>query len=262
MGRYSVFGAVVAVVLAVVPAGRVAAEVFAVPRAIRQLRAPKEEFHVLRSPAGVILGEQHFQAVVTGNRLAFAITTRFTSGEEWDEHGEMDLAEGFRSRLFQKTVRRSGRVFAEQHVDFTTGKVVWLVDGVQAERTMTFAPDTYIGPMMAMVLAGVPEKSPAASSFQALVFRPDPAVFTLRAEAVDQEDFTAGTRVEPATKLRVRADLGPVQNVLLASLIPTHYFWFTRESPPEFLAFEGALGNGIEVVMVPETPSTKTARSQ
>ena len=264
MGRHSLFGAVVVVVvgLALVPVGRVWAEVFAVPDSVRQLSAPKEEVHVLRTPEGPVLGEQHFQAVVRGDRLAFDITTRFTSGEEWDEHGEMDLARGFRSRLFQKTVRRAGRVSEEQHVDFTTGKVTWLVDGVQAERTMSFTPDTYIGPMMAMVLAGVPEKSPAASSFQALVFRPDPAVFTLRAESVDQEDFKAGKRVEPTTKLRVKADLGPVKNVLFASLIPTHYFWFTRQSPPEFLAFEGKLGNGVEVVMVPETPTTKTAYNQ
>jgi len=262
LGRYSVLNVVAAVVLAVVPASRVTAEVFAVPDAIRHLRAPQEEFHVLRAPEGAVLGEQRFQAVGTADRLAFDIATHFTSGEEWEEHGEMDLVEGFRSRVFQKTTRRAGRVVEEQHVDFTTGKVTWLVDGVRAERTMTFAPDTYIGPMLAVVLASVPDKSPAASSFQALVFRPDPAVFTLRAEAVDQEDFKTGKRVEPTTKLRVKADLGPVRNAMFASLIPTHYFWFTRESPPAFLAFEGAIGNGIEVVMVPETPSTKTARSQ
>jgi hypothetical protein len=255
------FVAAVALGLTVVPAARVAAEVFAVPEVVRQLHAPKEEWHVLRTPGGFVVGEQHFQAAVSGDRLAFDITTRLMSGEEWDEHGEMDLADGFRSRLFQKTMRRAGRVFAEQYVDFTTGKITWLVDGVQAERTMAFTPDTYIGPMMALVLAGVPDKSPARASFQALVFRPDPMVVTLRAEVLDQEDFTAGMRVEPATKVRVKADLGPIKNLMFASLIPTHDFWFTRESPPAFVAFEGALGNGIEVVMTPETPTTRTASS-
>lgn len=255
------FGAVVGVLLLGVVAEPVAAEVLAVPEAFRQLRAPKEEFHVLRAPDGTTLGDQRVLAAVTADILTFDITTRFGSGEEWDEHGEMDLAEGFRSRLFQKTVRRSGKIAAEQRVDFTAGKITWLVDGVQAERTMRFAPDTYVGPMLAMVLAGVSEKMRVTSDFHAIVFRPDPVVVTLRAEPVDQEDFNTGSRVAPSTKMRVKADLGPLKNALFASLIPTHYFWFTRENPPEFVGFEGALGNGLEVVMVPEAPTTKTATS-
>jgi hypothetical protein len=232
------------------------AEVFPVPDDVRRLREPREELHVLRSPAGAALGEQRYRAVVEGDRLRFDIETRFASGEEWEEHGEMDLAHGFRSRRFAKTVRRAGAVVAEQQVDFTTGKVEWLAEGVRAERTLTFAPDTYIGPMLAVVLAGVSEKRPAATSFQALVFRPDPEVFTLRAEAVGEEDRPVAT-----TKLRVKADLGPVQNVMFASLIPTHYFWFTRAPSPAFVAFEGALGNGLEVVMTPERDLSKTARA-
>lgn len=242
------------------PAARVSAEVFAVPEAVRQMRVPKEEHHVLRSADGVVLGEQHSRVVVDGDRLTFAITTRFTSGEQWDEQGEMDLAAGFRSRRFDKTVRRGGHVSDTRHVDFTTGQVTWLVDGVQAERTMTFAPDTYIGPMLAIVLAGVSDAKPAAR-FPALVFRPDPVVFTLRAELVDDEDFLVGKQATPTSKLRVKADLGSIQNAIFARLIPTHYFWFTHDSPPEFLAFEGALGNGVEVLMVPETATTRTARS-
>lgn len=261
MGRRSKV-AVVAGMLALGAAGPCEAEVLAVPAAFRQWHAPKEEHHVLRSPAGVVLGEQRAHAAVDGDRLRFDIATRFASGEEWDEHGEMDLAEGFRSRRFQKTVRRGGQVTTEQHVDFTTGKVAWLVDGVHAERTLSFTPDTYIGPMLAMVLAGVPDQSSAPSRFQVLVFRPDPAVFTLRAEAVGQEDLGVGTRAEPTTKLRVRADLGPVKNVMFASLIPTHHFWYTRAEQPALRAFAGALANGLEVVMVPETPATETARSR
>jgi hypothetical protein len=59
----------------------------------------------------------------------------------------------------------------------------------------------------------------------------------------------------------VKADLGPVKNVMFASLIPTHYFWFTRDVPHAFFAFQGALGNGVEVVMTPEAPATTTARA-
>jgi hypothetical protein len=256
-----VLGVVLAAAFVVATAERAAADVVPVPAAVRQLREPQDESHVLQTPAGATIGEQHSRAVVADDRLTFDIATRFTSGEEWNEHGEIDLADGFRSRRFEKIARRAGRVFEEQQVDFTTGKVAWLVDGVRAERTFAFAPDTYIGPMLAMILGSVADKSPATSSFQALVFRPDPSIFTLRADAVDQEAPPVGKIAEPTTKLRVKADLGPVQNVMFASLIPTHYFWFTRETPPEFVAFEGALGNGVEVVMTPEPGgTTKTAR--
>ncbi len=248
--------------LAGAPAQWAAAEVLPVPEVIRQLRAPMEENNLLRSPAGVVLGEQKFTATVAGDRLTFDVVTRFTSGEEWDEHGEMDLAAGFRSRRFDKTVRRDGRIVEEQHVDFATGAVAWLVDGVHAERAMPFAPDTYIGPMLALVLAAVPDQTPSAGTFTALVFRPDPVIVTLRAEAVDEERHPLGTRVPSATKLRVKADLGPVKNVLFASLIPTNYFWFTRSGAPEFVGFEGKLGNGLEVVVTAGTPATKTARAR
>ena len=51
-----------------------------------------------------------------------------------------------------------------------------------------------------------------------------------------------------------------MQNVLFASLIPTHYFWFTREGTPEFLAFEGSLGyGGRELRMIPKQPPASTA---
>jgi hypothetical protein len=256
------FSFVVVVVAVVAASAQARAAVLAVPDSIRHLQGSKEETHVLRSPAGVVLGEQRFHADVAADRLTFEITTRFTNGDEWDEHGEMDIADGFRSRRFDKTIRHAGQIASEQHVDFTTGSVAWLTDGVRAERAMTFPPDTYIGPMLAMVLGGVPDTAPAATTFSALVFRPGPMIFTLRADAVDEEDFRLGRTAVPTTKLRVKADLGPVKNAMFGSLIPTHYFWFTRATPPAFLAFEGALGNGVEVVMTPETPATTTAQAK
>lgn len=261
MGRRILSIVAAAVVLAgACGVSRVAAGVLPVPATVHSLRTPKEEAHVLRAPGGAVVGEQRFQASVAGDRLDFAVATRFTSGEEWDEHGAMDLADGFRARRFDRIVRRDGRVVQEQHVDFTTGKVAWLVDGVHAERTLTLAPDTYIGPMLAIALAGVPERTPVTATFAALVFRPDPVVVTLRAEAVEEETHPLGTPVAAATKLRVRADLGPVKNVLFAGVIPTHYFWFTRGEAPEFVGFEGALSNGLQVVVTAETPVTTTAR--
>jgi len=250
------------VVAAGAPPERAAAEILAVPDAFRQLHAPREESHVLRAPDGALVGEQRYAVAVAGDRLTFDSQTRFVRGDESDEHGELDLADGFRSRRFDKTVRREGRVVQEQHVDFTTGAVQWLVDGVRAERAIQFTPDTYIGSMLALVLSTVPEKHPAASSFQALVFRPDPMVVTLKAEAVDEEQFPFGTSVPVATKLRVKADLGPVKNVLFASLIPTHYFWFAHTKEPQFVAFEGQLSNGLDVVMTPEAPVTTTAHAR
>ena len=241
-------------------AGDAAADVLPVPPAVRQ-RPPREERHVLRGRDGAPVGEQRSRAVVADDRLTFDIATTFTSGEAWEEHGEMDLAQGFRARRFTKVARRAGRVCEEQDVDFTTGKVSWLVDGVRAERTFTFAPDTYIGPMLAMILGGVADR-PTAATFQALVFRPDPGVFTLHADVVDRDDASVADVGEPTTKLRVKADLGPVRNVVFASLIPTHYFWFTRDTPPAFVAFAGALGNGVDVMMTPESgAATKTARA-
>lgn len=245
--------------LALFAPGRGAAEVLAVPESVRHLHQVKEETNVLRSPSGAVVGEQRFQASVEDDRLRFEVATHFASGEESEEHGELDVSDGFRSRRYDKTVRRDGHVVQEQHVDFVGGAVRWLAEDSAGERTMTFAPDTYIGPMLAIVLASVPEHRPAAGSFEALVFRPEPVVVTLRAEVVDEEAHPLGTRVESAAKLRVKADLGPIKNVVFASLIPTHWFWFTRAETPEFVGFEGKLSNGIEVVMTVEAPATTTA---
>jgi hypothetical protein len=116
--------------------------------------------------------------------------------------------------------------------------------------------------MLGVVLADVPDASRGIASFQTISFRPDPNVYTLRADVVDQENFKVGNVSEPTTKVRLKADLGPVQNVMFASLIPTHYFWFTRESPPEFFAFEGTLGyNGPELRMIPQRSATSTAKA-
>lgn len=253
--------AIVAIALVCAAARSGGAAVLPVPDVIAELQTPKEETHVLRARDGSPLGEQRFLVSVAGDHLTFDVATHFANGEESDEHGAMGLAGGFRSERFDKTVRREGRVVQEQHVDFTSGSVAWLVDGVHAERTMPLAPDTYIGPMLALVLSGVPAREPATASFEALVFRPDPVVVTLRAEAVGTDDPPLAPHVAAATKLRVKADLGPIKNVLFASLIPTHYFWFTRSRTPEFVGFEGKLSNGLEVVMTPESPATTTAHA-
>jgi len=198
MRRLVVGAAVGAVVLAAgVRDG--AADVLPVPPAVRQMRQPVEETHVLRARDGATVGEQRSRAVVADDRLTFDIATAFASGEAWEEHGAMDLAAGFRARRFTKVVRRGGRVVEEQDVDFTTGKVAWLVDGVHAERTFAFTPDTYIGPMLAMILGGVAERPAPPTTFQALVFRPDPSVFTLRADVVARDDASIADVAEPVT---------------------------------------------------------------
>jgi len=239
------------------------ADVFPVPAAIREMRAPHEEVHVLRALAdGTPIGEQRLRAVVDHDVLALTVVTHFTTGEQWDERAELDLNGGYHAKAFQKIGRSNGKVVAEQRVDFSTGRVSWLRDGERGECTLTLTPDTYIGPMLGVVLAEVPEAMRGVASLQTIVFRPDPNVYTLRADVVDQENFKVGNVNEPTTKVRVKADLGPVQNVVFASLIPTHYFWFTRESPPEFFAFEGSLGyGGPELRMIPQRPPTKTAQA-
>lgn len=258
-GRYAVLIAI-ATVLA---AASARADVFPVPSAIREMRAPQEEVHVLRTLAdGTPLGEQRFRAVVENDVLVVTVATHFASGEQWDERAEMDLSGGYRGKSFHKIGRVAGKVVAEESVDFATGKVSWMQEGHRDERTLPITADTYIGPMLGVVLADVPDATRGAASFQTISFRPDPNVYTLRADVVDQENFKIGNVSEPTTKVRLKADLGPVQNVMFASLIPTHYFWFTRESPPEFFAFEGTLGyNGPELRMIPQRSATSTAKA-
>jgi hypothetical protein len=257
-----VCGALTALVWLLVGGGA-GAEVFPVPSEIRQMRTPHEEVHVLRALAdGAPLGEQRFRAVVNGDILALTVVTRFTNGEQWDETAEMDLHDGYRAKAFHKIGRAGGKVIAEQRVDFATGHISWLHEGSSGERVVALPPDTYVGPMLGVVLADVPETAQGMASLQAIVFRPDPNVYTLRADVIDRENFKIGNSSEPTTKVRLKADLGPVQNVVFASLIPTHYFWFTRETPPEFFAFEGSLGyGGPELRMVPQHEPTSTAKA-
>ena len=262
LGRWTVVASVVVLAIGS-PGTRAVAETFDVPDAIRNMRDTHEEVHVLRALAdGAALGEQRFHASVQNDRLILDVATHFTSGEEWDERAEMDLAHGYRARSFRKTGKQNGTVLSDQSVDFTTGKVSWLQDGVRHVQTFTFTSDTFVGPMLGVVLADVPERPLREAALHTIVFRPDPNVYMLRADVLQEEMFRVGTLAEPTTKVRLKADLGPVQNVVFASFIPTHYFWFTREEPPEFFAFEGSLGyGGPELRMVPERALASTAKA-
>jgi hypothetical protein len=233
---------VVASLVVLLAAAGARADVMPCPQAVREMHVPHDEVHVLRTLAdGTSIGEQRFHAVVENGTLVLTVVTHFTNGEQWDEHDEMDLSKGYRAKLFHKVERVGGKVVAEQQVDFTSGHVSWLRDGTRGEQTFTFTPDTYIGPMLGVVLADVPDSTNRAASIQTIVFRPDPEIYTLRADVMQEENFKVGNTSEPTTKVRLKADLGAVQNVLFASMIPTHYFWFTRVRP-EFFAFEGSLG--------------------
>src|SRR4051794_36413257 len=106
---------VAAMMLAATPARRAAAELLAVPEAVRQLHAPKEETDVLRAPDGTRIGEQRYVVAVAGPELTFEVHTRFTRGDESDERGEMELGDdGIRARRFDKTLRRDAQVVQEQ----------------------------------------------------------------------------------------------------------------------------------------------------
>jgi hypothetical protein len=259
-GHYVILPSLVVLVAA---ASAARADVFPVPQSVREMRGAHEEIHALRALAdGTPLGEQRFRAVVDHDVLALTVVTRFNNGEQWDESAEMDLSNGYRAKHFHKIGRAAGKVIAETHIDFATGQVSWLRDGQRGERTFAFTPDTYMGPMLGVVLADVPETQLGVATLQTIVFRPDPQMYTLRADVVDQENFKVGNVSEPTTKVRLKADLGPVQNVVFASLIPTHYFWFTRDTPPEFFAFEGSLGyGGPQLRMVPQRSATSTAKA-
>src|SRR6266850_1735080 len=85
----------------------VQAEVFQVPDAIRGMRTPHEEVHVLRTLAdGAAIGEQRFRAEVADDTLALTVVTHFTTGEQWDERAEMDLRTGYRAKAFHKIGRQ------------------------------------------------------------------------------------------------------------------------------------------------------------
>ena len=256
-------GYVVASLAVLLAATGARADVLPCPQAIREMHVPHEEVHALRALAdGTAIGEQRFNAVVENATLVLTVVTHFTNGEQWDEHAEMDVSKGYKAKVFHKVERVGGKVVAEQHVDFTTGHVAWLRNGARGEQTFVFAPDTYIGPMLGVVLADVPDSATRAASIQTIVFRPAPEIYTLRADVMQEENFKVGNTSEPTTKVRLKADLGAVQNVLFASMIPTHYFWFTREAPPEFFAFEGTLGyGGRELRMIPARPPTNTAKA-
>ena len=49
------------------------------------------------------------QATVTDERIGFDVATRFTSGEEWEERGEMDLDQRTRLRLASTWAIQSSR---------------------------------------------------------------------------------------------------------------------------------------------------------
>jgi len=255
--------AIVAVLAILLGAAGARADVMPCPQTVRDMRAPHDEVHTLRTLAdGTVVGEQRFHAAVQNGVLVMNVVTHFTSGEQWDEHAELGVENGYRAKEFDKVERIGGKVVAEEKVDFTSGKVSWLRDGTRGEQTFTFTPDTYIGPMLGVVLAHVPDTAARTAAIQAIVFRPGPQVYTLRADVMQEENFKVGNVDEPTTKVRLKADLGSVQNVVFASMIPTHYFWFTREDPPEFFAFEGALGNGgPELRMIPVRPPTSTAKA-
>lgn len=255
------WAALAAVIVAIgLPSAPALAEIFPVPDSVRKMAAPHEEMHVLRATDGTVLGEQRSKAVVKGDELTVDCFTKFTNGETWDERAVMNIANGYRAESCRKTAHRNGEVVSEQSVDFKSGDARWLLEGKRGAEKLTLEPDTYMGPMMGVVLAAVPNDPQRTGSFHTVVFSPDPKVYMLRADVVAQEVFRAGKLAEPTTKMRLRADLGTVQNTLFASLIPTHYFWFTRESPPEFFAFEGTLGyNGPELRMIPEKLPARTA---
>jgi len=253
----------VAVALVLFDRAFVGAAVFAVPDSVRQMRVPHEEVHLLRArESGTPVGEQRFRAVVENDTLVLEVATSFNGGEQWDEHCEMSLGRGYRAKSFHKVARRAGKVVGEQRVDFATGLTSWVRDGESGERTFAFAPDTYLGPMLGVVLAAVTERPHGEASFETVVFRPEPHVYTIRAAALGEESFRVGDVFKPTTKVRLKADLGPMQNVLFAPLIPTHYFWFTRNESPEFFAFEGELGyGGQELSMLPERWSAASVRN-
>ena len=159
----------------------------------------------------------------------------------------MDLAaDGYRPRSFHRTGRAAGGALVnEQAIDFATGRDPLARDGKRGSAKLPLEPDTYIGPMFGVVLAPVPGSPGGSASFHTRrVSSRSRRSYTHARRVVDAGDVSRRQARRADDQAALRADLGPVQNTLFASLIPTHYFWFTRDTPPEFFAFEGTLGFG------------------
>ena len=230
------------------------AEVFPVAASIRAMDAPREVVHTLEAlKSGARLGEQSSRLITEGDRLRFKVVTRFEDGVVSDERGVMDISNGYRALSFSKVGRKNGVVLDEHHIDFVTGHTEWMIDGEHHEQNFSFAPDTYAGPMLAVVLAAVPQMPGGQAFFEMITFRPDPSVYTIRVDVVDRGTFNLVSTPSPATKLRLKVDLGSVGNALFKRIIPTHYFWYTQDASPDFFAFEGQLGHdGPELLMFPQ----------
>jgi hypothetical protein len=253
--RHTIFSIVAAVVAVAWGVPGVRAAVLPVPASVRDLTTPREVVHILEDAKdGTTLGEQRSRVLVRGSRVQMDVITEFVDGVVWDERAIMDIRDGFRARSFRKTARRGDDVLGGEDVDFRSGTVRWRLDGPWQRKVFTFPPDTYTGPMVALVLASVSGEPHGAASFTMLTFRPDPEVYTLQADVMPPATFHPRRLGAAATKVRTRVDLGPVRNALLAPLIPTHYFWYTQGPSASFFAFEGQLGHdGHDLVMVPAT---------
>ena len=76
----------------------------------------------------------------------------------------------------------------------------WLADGTRGSSKLALEPDTYIGPMMGVILAAVPAEPQGTASFHTVVFRPDPTVYLLRADVVAHENYQV--RQSPSRRRR------------------------------------------------------------
>ncbi len=254
--RYLILRISMAVLAIVVctPMAVVHAEVFPVAASVRTRDTAREAVHTLEAlKSGARVGEQHSRLATEGDRLRFEVVTRFEDGVVSDERGVMDISNGYRALSFSKVGRRNGVVEDELRVDFVSGHTEWMIHGERHEQTFSFTPDTYAGPMLAVVLAAVPQMPEGQASFQMITFRPDPRVYTIQVDVVDRGTFDLVSTPSAATKLRLKVDLGSVGNALFKRIIPTHYFWYTQDSSPDFFAFEGQLGHdGPELLMFPQ----------
>ncbi len=162
----------------------------------------RELVHTLETlRTGARLGEQRSEIITENDRLRFEVVTSFDDGTVSEDSGEMDISDGYRALSFRRVNRKHGVVDAEERVDFLSGHVEWTIGGVRQEQTFSFAPDTYAGPMLALVLAAVPQRPDGHASFQMITFRPDPRVYTIQVDVVDRGMFDLVSTPTPATKL-------------------------------------------------------------
>lgn len=230
-------------------AGAAAAPV-PVPETISSLEGVREDEHVvLAADGGAPLGVQRLRAWRNGEILHLELDRRFANGERSREEATARINGILEPLEFHKKGIQDGEA-ESQDMDFRTGIVKATIKGETRQYELDLPPDTYVGPLLAVASAQVTADPTRFGEFSTVALTPEPKVYRLRAEVVERGAVDLGAGLQRAYEVRLRPDLGAVKNVLFASFLPAHHFWFADDPSRQFLAFRGTLGYEGQAVRI------------